>query len=98
MDAEIRRNADENTYDDTGLLIEVELPGQPTNPDPRRPTPDQILGDAMRYAGIDVSGDGGSYNRGSYKLSLLVGHRPRVLGDRTPLKDRIGQWIETLGQ
>jgi len=98
VNAEVRRNADENNFDATGLNIQVEMPGQPVNPDPRHPTPDQLLSDALQYAGLEEPGRGGSYNKDGYKLSLLVGHRPRILGDQTPLKDRIAHWIESRGQ
>jgi hypothetical protein len=98
IEAEIRRSIDENMYDDTGLSIQVDMAGQPVNPDPRHPTPDKILGDGMRSAGIEVTGSGGSADKGTYRVFLMIGHRPRVLGNQEPVKYKISRWIESLGQ
>jgi hypothetical protein len=98
VESEIRHSQDENNYPATGLAIEVQWAGQPTNPDPRRPRPDETLLKALRDSGVDVNGTGASFNRGRYEVTLLVGHRPRALSGGAPLLFRIGHWIETLSQ
>jgi hypothetical protein len=63
LEMEMSNKIAEQLNDNTGLCIEVEMAGQPTNPDPRHPTPDSILQDAMRYAGIEVNCSGGAADR-----------------------------------
>lgn len=100
LESEIDRSITERTYPDVGLFIQVELVGQPINPDPKHPTPDAILRDAMQYAGIEVNGGGGSADRGKYSVSVRVGHRPLQSG--VALKQsvffRLGRWIMDLGR
>ena len=98
LETEMSNKLAEQANDNTGLCIEVEMPGQPTNPDPRHPTPDSIMQDAMRYAGIEVNCSGGSADKGNYTMYLLVGHRPRIIGNQEPTLSKIGRWIERLGQ
>lgn len=97
LDIEMSNKIAEQNFDAIGLCIEVEMPGQPVNPDPRHPTPETVLQDAMRYAGIEVNCSGGGYNRDKYILYVLIGHRPRVIGDQEPTFRKIGRWIERLG-
>jgi hypothetical protein len=98
LQMDISNKIAEQNYDANGLCIQVEMPGQPINPDPKHPTPMSILQDALRYAGIEASCSGSAYNRSEYKLYLLIGHRPRVVGGREPTLSRLGRWIERLGQ
>jgi hypothetical protein len=100
LESEIDRSIAERTYPDFGLSIQVEMPGQPTNPDPRHPTPDAVLGEAFRYAGIEVNGGGGSADTGRYTVSLIVGHRPRQIGTNftQSVFYRVGRWIMELGR
>ena len=96
IDAEIRRYIDENLYDVNGLCIQVEMTGPMTNQDPRHPTPDVILGDAMRYAGIEINcGGGGSGD--TNRIVLMIGHKPRVIGSQESFKYKVIRWIETMG-
>jgi len=81
LESEIDRTIAERTYPDVGLSIQTEEVGQPTNPDPKHPKPHEILQDAMRYAGIEVNGGGGSANKDKYSVTLRIGHRPQQLGD-----------------
>jgi len=97
IESEIRRHTDENMYDDYGLCLQVGIAGQPVNPDPRHPTPDTVLRDAMQYAGIEVNCGGGATNQGKYTMYFIVGHRPRVIGYQEPTFRKIGRWLEGLG-
>ena len=56
-----------------GVCIEVAEVGQPKNPDPRHPTPDQQLTTALQ--GLTNCG-GSSFNQSLYSVSVIVGHRP----------------------
>jgi hypothetical protein len=100
LESEIDRSITERTYPDVGLSIQVELPGQPTNTDPKHPTSEAILRDAMQYAGIEVNGSGLSAGRGKYSVVLRVGHRPLQLGTdiRQSAFFRLGRWIMDLGR
>jgi hypothetical protein len=66
--------------------------------DPRH-DPRDLLQQAFQAAHIEVDCGSGS-SAGEYKLFVLVGHRPLVMGstepEPTPVK--LGHWIETLGQ
>ncbi len=99
LESEIDRSVTERTYPDIGLSIQVELVGQPINPDPKNPAPDEILRAAMQYAGIEVGG-GGTYNKDRYSVSLRVGHRPLQLGInfRQLLFMKLGSRISEFGQ
>jgi hypothetical protein len=101
LESEIDRTIAERTYPDVGLSIQVEEVGQPTNPDPKHPRPDAILQEAMRYAGIEVNGGGGSANKEKYSVTLRVGHRPQQLGGssfKQSIFFRVGRWIMDLGR
>jgi hypothetical protein len=100
LKSEMDRSITERTYPDVGLSVHVELAGQPSNPDPKRPAPDAILQDAMRYAGIRVDGGGSSADQGKYSVLLRVGHRPQHLGTdlRQSVFFRLGRWIMDLGR
>lgn len=100
MESEIDRTITERMWPDLGLSIQVEIPGQPVNPDPKHPTADVVLQEAMRYAGIEVNGSGMSADRGTYKVSLRVGHRPLRMGTnlRQSIFFRMGRWIMDLGR
>lgn len=98
LEMDLSNKISEQVNDNTGLCIDVEMAGQPTNPDPRYPTPDSIMRDAMHYAGIEVNCSGGSTDKGKYTMYLLVGHRPRSIGNQEPTLRKVGRWIETLGQ
>lgn len=88
----------EQINDNFGLCINVEEPGQPTNPDPRHPKPEAILADGFRYADIEINCSGGASDRETYRLFLVVGHRPRILGKQEPILRKFGRWIEGLGE
>lgn len=63
-----------------GMGLFVDFPGQPPNPDPKHPRPDEILTQALQLAGMTGNfSSGGAANRGGYSLSLIVGRRPRDL-------------------
>jgi hypothetical protein len=66
-----------------GISINVEQTGQPQNPDPKHPTPEAILKQALDEAKIVVSGGGGAYNRPAYSITIAIGPRPFVI-DSTP--------------
>lgn len=66
-----------------GVSINVEFPGQPVNPDPKHPRPDEILNRAMNEAKIVVNGSGAVYNRAGYAITLTIGPRQMIL-DSTP--------------
>lgn len=59
-----------------GLMLNTCLVGQPTNPDPKHPTPDAMLSDALAKAHIDVNGGGSAADCGRYSLDIVVGRRP----------------------
>jgi hypothetical protein len=66
--------------------------------DPKRNPPGRdILSDAFRAANIPVNCSGGG-GTGAYKLFVLVGHRPLVIGDQEPLLSKIGRWIQSLSR
>lgn len=100
IESEIDRTVSERTWPDVGLSIQVDMPGQPTNPDPRHPAPETILQDGLRYAGIEVNGGGGSADTGHYSVSLRIGHRPQKLGTNfeQSVFFRFGRWIMDLGR
>jgi hypothetical protein len=83
-------------YDLNGLDIDVELAGQPTNPDPRHPDPVTVLKDAFQYAGIGVNGGYGAADRGRYAIFITVGHMPRGLRYEEPLLRKFGNWLRRL--
>jgi len=88
--------ADRNP-DITGLCIYVRLTGQPANPDPRHPTPEAILRDALHAADIDVNCSAGMYDRDKYELLLVVGHRPRgQTSTRAQVVYKLSRWIQGL--
>lgn len=78
---------------DRGLLIRVCIPGQPTNPNPRHPSPDVILNEAFRKAHIQVNGGGMSTDCGAYSVVVEVGRRPEKVGVRPPALFRLGRWL-----
>jgi hypothetical protein len=98
FETKISNKIAEQNYDATGLCVEVEMTGQPVNPDPRHPAPESILQDGLRYAGIEVNCSGGAYSRSKYAMYLLIGHRPHIIGNQEPVLRKIGRWIERLGQ
>lgn len=97
IEMDITNKLDEHAWGEEGLCIQTEFAGQPPSPDPRKTTPEQVLKDALTYAGIEVNCGGGSPDRGKDVLILFVGHRPRILGDTEPLLTRIGEWLQRLG-
>ena len=89
----------ERTPDMTGLCIDVQLAGQPTNPDPRRPAPEEILREALHSADIEVNCSGGAYSRDKYALFLTVGHRPHGQPtQRARILYIISRWIQGLAR
>jgi hypothetical protein len=97
LEMNINNKLDERNWSQDGLCIDVELAGQPTSEDPRIKTPAEILKDAMAYADVEVTCGGGAADRGKDTLIVMVGHRPRILGDNEPLLMRIGEWIQRAG-
>jgi hypothetical protein len=59
--------------------------------------PKTTLQQALTAADITVTCAGGS-GAGEYKLYLLVGHRPLVVGDQEPLLSKVGRWIVSLSR
>ncbi len=87
VDAEVFQ-ANGTAERDAALVMLEKLPGHPT--------PDVILGDAMRYAGIEINcGGGGSGD--TNRIVLMVGHKPRVIGSQESFKYKVIRWIETMG-
>lgn len=76
-----------------GVGIESCLIGQPTNPDPKHPTPGQMLSDAFKSAQIEVQQHGESTDCGQYSLALVVGRRPMGTDWKPPLLVRLGNWL-----
>jgi hypothetical protein len=95
LEQEIIKDIEDRTSDLTELCIDVELAGQPTNPDPRHPAPWTILRDALHYAGITSTCGGGQADTGTNRILLDVGHRPRILGDRETLPNKIRRLIRS---
>jgi hypothetical protein len=105
QDSEITRRINEQLYEGYGLSIFIEETGQPVRPDKLHPTPEMkleeaqsILKDAMNYAGIEVNSSGSGYDRSKDALYILVGHRPREIGNQPPTLYKIGRWVEGLGR
>jgi hypothetical protein len=67
-----------------GISINVEYTGQPVNPDPKHPRPDEILKRAFDEAKITVNGGGGSYNRPAYTVTITIGPRPMIMDSAAP--------------
>ena len=79
---------------DNGIVIHVCIAGQPINPDPKHPTPDRMLADALHDANIkDFRGGEMKADCDKYSLDVVVGHRQVVSSDHVPMRFRIGQWI-----
>lgn len=83
---------------DRGLGIRTCVVGQPTNPDPKNPTPDAVLILAFRQAHIEMAGGGGNSGCSTYSLSVEVGRRPVIINYQSPLHDRLGRWLISLSQ
>jgi hypothetical protein len=101
LESEIDRSVPDRMYPNAGLFIEVELPGQPTNPDPKHPRPDTVLQDALLYAGIPLDGgSGSSADKGKYSILLRISHRRRQLPTnfRQSMLFRLGRWIMGLSR
>jgi len=98
IESEIQRSIDQQEYDATGISIYSERPGQPENPDPRHPKPEDVLQDALRYAGIDVGGGGGGYGRGKYALFITVGHKGHGMRNQKTLFQKIIDWTVATSQ
>lgn len=81
-----------------GLNIEVCLVGQPTNPDPKHPAPEVLLQTALREAHIEVNGGGTAADCGQYTLALVIGKRPRTIGEEPPVLVRFGDWLRRVGE
>jgi hypothetical protein len=65
--------------------------------DPKRNPGKDILVAALQAANITVDCKGGGAG-GVYRLFLLVGHRPLVIGDQEPVLSKIGRWIASLSR
>jgi len=70
-----------------------------TNSKPNDPKhdPAATLREAFRTANIFVPGSG-SAGAGTYKLLIMVGHRPIAVGRQPPILFRIGQWFMDMGR
>jgi hypothetical protein len=80
-----------------GLCINTT--GENVNPKPfdAKHDPKTLLQQALTAADIRVN-CGASSGAGEYKLYLLVGHRPVVVGDQEPLLSKVGRWIAGLSR
>ncbi|HTV83389.1 MAG TPA: hypothetical protein VME18_12120 [Acidobacteriaceae bacterium] len=76
-----------------GLCIGVV--GQNAGPPDPKHDPAQSLQAALQSAHIQVN-CGSGIGAGQYRLYLLVGPRPRVIGDQEPILRKFGRWIEHL--
>lgn len=74
----------------------IDSAGDTNLPDPKH-DPRVILQEAFRAARIDAP-CGGSGGIGSYRLLILVGHRPVRMGDQQTTLTKIGRWITKLGR
>jgi len=77
-----------------GLCIAVV--GENAKPYDAKHDPKPILQTAFAAAGINANCGSGSA-AGNYKLFVVVGHRPLIVGYK-PVLVRLGQWIMSLGQ
>jgi hypothetical protein len=82
--------ADGDPRPGNGLCISVI--GEKPQTQSSKPTPAQLLQEAFRSADIIVN-CGSGQTAGDYKLYVVVGRRPLVVGQRLPLLFRIGSWI-----
>ena len=64
--------------------------------DPKH-NPKALLEVVFRNAEILVNCSG-STGGGDYKLFVLVGHRPLVVGNHEPVLSRVGRWIASLSR
>lgn len=67
-----------------GLSMQIEHAGQPQPFDPKHPTPDYLLGEALRQGGIPPNGVANSYASQAYKLTLSIGPRPLIIDSSPP--------------
>jgi len=81
---------------DRGIMIRVGYVGQRGNPDPRHPTPDELLFAAFKAANLEY---GGSLTADQDKYSLIVevGRRPTMINRSPSLFARLGRWLMDLG-
>ena len=77
---------------DQGVIVRVDQGGESRNPDPRHPTPDVLLGKALRAAHLESAAGGGAYISGKSSLILEVGRRPVEVGVHS-LRVKMYQWI-----
>jgi hypothetical protein len=100
LEGEIDRKIAEQTYGGNGgLCLNVQTAGAATNPDPKHPTPDAILLEALRYAKIEVNcSGGGPSTNGKYVVSLVVNHRPWKILKHSWLMPYIGRFQEWLAK
>jgi hypothetical protein len=83
-------NQDPNTLN-PGLCID-EM-GENSKPKfNEKDNPRNLLQQAFQAANVEVNCGGGA-GAGEYKLFLLVGHRPLVVGAQVPALVRLGTWI-----
>jgi hypothetical protein len=87
-------NGDPNTSN-SGLC--TSLTGWNSGPPDPKHDPVPLLQDALLNAHIATT-CGGGIGAGEYRVFLLVGRRPLMLGDHRPMLAKIGRWIERLGQ
>ncbi len=78
-----------------GLCLNVE--GENASPPDPKHNPLLLLQEGLQASNIVVNCSGGS-GAGEYKVFVLVGHRPTVVGDRVPTLSKFGRWIMHLAQ
>jgi hypothetical protein len=71
--------------------------GENAKPYDAKHDPQPLLQQAFASADIQTNCSG-SAAAGAYKLFVLVGHRPLIVGYRPPALVRLGRWIMSLGQ
>jgi hypothetical protein len=72
-----------------GISINVEQTGQPQNPDPKHPTPQDILKRALEAGKIVVSGGGSAYSRPAYSITIAFGPRQLIIDSTPPVRPKI---------
>jgi hypothetical protein len=86
-----------NALVDKGVSIQTCILGQPKNPDPKHPTDDGVLQEALMDAQIAM-GSGMKADCQLYSITIVVGGRPWGAQYREPVLSRFGRWLEKLGR
>jgi hypothetical protein len=77
---------------DRGVVIRTGYLGQRGNPDPKNPTPDELLSMAFHAAHIEFS-VASAADQEKYSLIVEVGHRPTIIDKKPSVWFRLGRWL-----